>query len=334
MRGRVGVLALLLASSLASSAQTFEAKTIRVWGYDGMRPVMLRWEAAFERTHPGVHFTNTFHGAAAAPAGLYDGVADIAVLGREWWPVDNMAFHWVFQYAPFGAEVVASSPTAPRPSFTPVVIVNAANPLQQISVAQLDAVFGSQHLAVPTNARVWRDLGVAGELSEKLIEPVGFGPDDSLGVFFRKRVLHNDYKPNPASVLLQGPAADEELARRVARDRNAMGYTSGEAAARERGVRTIAVVDAQGNAVQPSDPSISSGAYPLSRTLSLYLNRKPGERLPKELEEFLEFVVSDDGQKLVAGEGFLPLSDKARHTHAARITGEWTTEARNAEWKE
>ena len=321
-------------AAASASAQNDAPRPIRVWGYDGMRPVMQRWEAGFERTHPGVHFANTFHGAAAAPAGLYDGIADIAVLGREWWPVDNMAFHWVFQYAPFGVNVVATGTRAPAPSFTPVVIVNIANPIRQISLEQLDAVFGAQHLAAPANVRVWRELGVGGELADQAIEPVGFGEDEPLGVFFRKRVLHNDYKPNPASALIETHYAGKDIAQRVARDRNALGYTSGGAASMP-GVKVIPVVDAKGEPVQATAESIGGGEYPLTRTLALYVNRKPGERLPKDIEEFLEFVLSDSGQKLVTGnEGFVPLSPAARHKQAARITGDWTTAARNPEWKE
>jgi phosphate transport system substrate-binding protein len=295
----------------------------------------LRWETAYQHGHPDVRFENVFHGAAAVPAGLYDGVADIAVLGREWWPVDNMAFHWVYKYAPFGVEVVASSTTAPRPSYTPVVIVNRRNPLREISIAQLDAIFGCQHKAAPANLRTWRDLGIEGNMAEKEIAPVGFGEDDPLGVFFRKQVLKGDYKPNPKSVLLEGPRADEAIAKRVARDENAIGYTSGRAAARERGVKAISLVDVQGAAVDASAETIAQGSYPLARGLSMYVDRKPEERLPKDVEGFLVFALSDAGQREIhAEEGFVPLPEGEREREGERVTGEWTSAQASKGWKE
>jgi len=325
------LLALLALIGTLAAAQ----QPIRVWGYDGMKPLMLRWEAQYQSEHPGVRFTNVFHGAAAAPAGLYDGVADIAVLGREWWPVDNMAFHWMYQYAPFGVEVVAAGTRAPNPSFTPVVVVNAANPIESISLPQLDAVFGSEYRAAPANVRTWGELAVRGELERSRIEPIGFGEDEALGVFFRKRVLMDDYKPNPSSMLLQSPHADLEIAQHVARDVSAIGYTSGTAAASIRGVKVIPVVDAAGTQITPGDGAIAAGNYPLSRTLALYVNRKPGERLPADIEGFLLFVLSERGQSTVQSEeGFLPLPESRRKKASERIVGEWTKEATSKEWKQ
>lgn len=326
--------AAMLMCCAAAPAQE-PVKPIRVWAYEGMRPLVMRWESAFERGHAGVHFENTFHGAAAISAGLYDGVADIAVMGREWWPVDNMAFHWVYQYAPFAVDVVAAGATAPRASFTPVVIVNAANPMQKISIAELDAAFGSLHKQAPGNVRTWGELGVKGSWAGKAVEPVGFGEDDSLGVFFRKQVLKGDYKPNPASVLLEGPRADEEIAARVARDVNALGYTSGTAAAQERGVKVIPVVGAEGDVIDASAEVIADGSYPLSRRLSILTNRKPGGRLVEPVEEFLLFVLSDDGQREVhEDEGYLALPEGARDRERKRVVGEWTTAEANKGWKE
>ncbi len=319
---------------VAAHAQE-QVKQIRVWAYEGMGPLVMRWETAFQREHPGAHFENAFHGAAAVPAGLYDGVADIAVMGREWWPVDNMAFHWVYHYAPFSVDVVAAGATAPRASFTPVVIVNAANPLRKISTAELDAVFGSLHKQAPQNVRTWGELGVAGAMTAKSIEPVGFGEDDSLGVFFRKQVLKGDYKPNPASVLLEGSRADEKIAARVARDDSALGYTSGTAAAREHGVRVIPVAGAGGEPLEATPEAIADSSYPLSRRLSILTNRKPGDRLVEPVEEFLLFVLSDEGQREIhAEEGYLALPVGARDRERKRILGDWTTAEANKGWKE
>jgi len=293
------------------------AKPIRVWGYTGVQPVMLRWEAAYRSEHPDVTFENKFYGAAAAAAGLYNNVADIVATGREMWTVDLMAFHWVFQYAPFGVEVLASGTDAPAPSYTPVVIVNRANPINEISMEDLDALYGSQHKAAQSNARRWSDLGVGGALANRTIRPVGFSEDNALGVFWRLRVLKEDYKPNPASALLRSEA---EVAQRVAADPAAIGYTSGSAAAKVRGAKVIAVND-----LFPSGDTIAVGSYPLARTVALYVNRKPEERIPPEVEKFLLFCLSDPAQVEVhAEEGFVALPNQTRKRMERRIDSEWT----------
>jgi phosphate transport system substrate-binding protein len=233
--------ALLLASPIARavaqpatvSASKPDANLIRVWGFDGMKPLLLRWEAGYTKEHPEIHFLNTFHGPASAMAGLYNGVADIVVMGRELWPVDTMAYRWVFQRQPFGIAVVTAGLNAPAQAFTPIVIVNRKNPLASISLAQLDAIYGSEHRAASANARTWGDLGLTGEWADKPIHAYGYGPEDALGVYFRHDVLRSDFKPSLESHLLsdRDPAphenltAAERIARAVALDPEAIGYT-------------------------------------------------------------------------------------------------------------
>jgi phosphate transport system substrate-binding protein len=312
----VATATLFLAGAAGCIRAQSPQKSIRVWGYKGMEPVMLRWEAAYERQHPSVHFENQFYGAAAAAAGLYDDAADVVVMGREMWTADSMAFHWVFQYAPFSVEVLAAGTDAPPPSYSPVVIVNRENPLQQISMAQLDAIFGSLRKVAPGNLRQWNELGVDGALAQHAIKPVGFSEDEALGVFWRKRVLREDYKPNPASALLRSEA---DVVRAVEKDSAAIGYASGTAANASQGVKVIAV-----DGVAPTALTIANSTYPLSRRVSLYINRKPGAAIEPTVEGFLSFCLSNAAQtELRANEGYISLPTATRQRMEQRIRGPW-----------
>ena len=312
----LGMGMLLLAAVGSAGAQRVE-KPIKVWGYSGMKPVMLRWEAVYAQKHPEVRFENEFHGAAAAAAGLYDGAADLVVMGREMWTADSMAFHWVFQYAPFGVKVLAGGAGAPSPSYSPVVIVNRVNPLREISMAQLDAVFGSLHKTAPENVRQWSELGVGGTLAHHAIKPVGFSEDQALGVFWRKQVLKEDYKPNPESELLHSEGA---VVHAVEKDRAAIGYASETAVKSSNGVRVIKV-----DGVDASAEAIAEGQYPLTRRESLYVNRKPGESIEPEVEGFLLFCLGDEAQRQVrANEGYVSLPTEMRHRMENRIRGTWS----------
>jgi phosphate transport system substrate-binding protein len=293
-----------------------DVNLIRVWGFDGMKPLLLRWEAAYIKDHPHIHFSNTLNGPASAMAGLYNGVADIVVMGRELWPVDTMAYRWVFQRQPFGVTVVTAGLDAPTQSFTPLIIVNRMNPLASISLAQLDAIYGSEHRAADANARIWGDLGLTGEWATKPIHPYGYGPEDALGVFFRHDVLRSDFKPNPASHLLsdRDPVAQrgnlsaaERIARAVALDPDAIGYT--RAATRDSALKIIAVEGSAPPAIEANPQTLTAHTYPLTRTLSLFINRLQDKPLSPAIDGFLHYVLSTAGQSQVQpAEGFLPLT--------------------------
>src|SRR5258708_4975291 len=180
-------------------ASPADSQLIRVWGYSGLSGPLLRWESEYRKIHPEVSFENQLHSPATVMAGLYNGVADVAVMGREIWPVETMAYRWVFQQPAFGVVVATAGLNGPGQSFTPVIIVNAKNPIASISLGQLDAIYGSEHRAAPANIRTWGELGLTGEWAARLINAYGFGPEDALGVFFRHDVLRSDFKPNPSS---------------------------------------------------------------------------------------------------------------------------------------
>jgi phosphate transport system substrate-binding protein len=290
-----------LAFATASLAQTPAPtpQVLRVWAYDGVAPQLLRWEQAYTAQHADVRFENHMHGAAAVMAGLYDGVADVVFMGREIWPVETMAYRWVYQQQPFGIIVATAGLHAPGQMFTPVVLVNAHNPLSGISVSQLDAIYGSEHRAAPANIRTWGDLGLQGEWKDKPIHPWGFGGDDALGVFFRHDVLRMDYKPNPASHLLSDrdgsptPAA-QRIAQAVAADPYAIGYASLPSTG---GTKVVAVGEAE--PIMPDDAALTSHEYAFTRSLWVYFRREPEKPLDPAVDGFVRFLLSPAAQSLV-----------------------------------
>jgi phosphate transport system substrate-binding protein len=287
---------------------------LRVWAYDGVAPQLLRWEQAYTVQHADVRFENHMHGAAAVMAGLYDGIADVVFMGREIWPVETMAYRWVYQQQPFGIIVATAGLHAPGQMFTPVVLVNAHNPLSGISVSQLDAIYGSEHRAAPANIRTWGELGLQGEWKDKPIHPWGFGGDDALGVYFRHDVLRMDYKPNPASHLLSDrdgsskPAA-QRIAQAVAADPYAIGYASLPSSG---GTKVVAV--GESTTILPTEDTLSTHDYAFSRSLWVYFRREPEQPLDPAVDEFVRFLLSPAAQSLVQpGDQLLPLTpDLAR----------------------
>jgi ABC-type phosphate transport system substrate-binding protein len=100
-------------------------------------------------------------------------------------------------------------------------------------------------------------------------------------------------------------------------------------------VKVIPLLDAQGTAVDASIEAIASGSYPLTRGLSMYVNRKPEERLPKDVEGFLVFALSNAGQREIhSEEGFVPMPEGERARETEKLTGEWTKAQASKGWKE
>lgn len=292
-----------------TAASPADPHLIRVWSYNGLSGQLLRWETGYRKIHPEVRFENQFHSPAAVMAGLYNGVADVAMMGREIWPVEVMAYRWVFQQQTFGVVVATDGLNGPGQSFTPVIIVNKKNPLAAISLSQLDAIYGSEYRAAPENIRTWGELGLTGEWARQPIHAYGFGPEDTLGVFFRHDVLRSDFKPNPASHLLSDhdsgkSSAARRIAAAVAADPYAIGYTS---LPRNPSAKVLAL--SSPDAIEPVAAVLANHQYPLTRSVSMYFRRFPGEPIEPKLDRFIRFVLSPGAQALIhPSEGFLPLT--------------------------
>lgn len=293
---------------------------IRVWGYSGLSKQLLRWEAEYQLQHPDIRFDNQLHGASAVMAGLYDGVADVALMGREIWPVETMAYRWVYQQPAFGVTVATAGLHAPGQLFTPVVIVNAANPLRSISLEQMDAIYGSEHRAAPANIRTWGELGLQGRWADKPIHVYGFGPEDALGVYFRQNVLRSDFKPNAESHLLSDSdgnrvSAAQRIAAAVAGDPYAIGYTrlpSGQ------GVKALALDTP--SPIVASEDSLATHQYPLTRAVWIYFRREPEKPIDPKVSQFVRFLLSTQGQALVGpADELIPLTPERMQSQVQKL---------------
>jgi len=112
---RATAVLLLLLAGRPLPAQTATGQTaIRIWGHgalghDYIESLVIKWEAGFRKTHPEIQFDNELHGTASALGSLYTGTGDIAIMGREIWPVEVEAFKDVHHYPPLGIDIVTGS---------------------------------------------------------------------------------------------------------------------------------------------------------------------------------------------------------------------------------
>ena len=74
-------------------------------------------------------------------------------------------------------------------------------------------------------------------------------------------------------------------------------------------MKPIALAGDEGGFVAASEGTLLNRTSPLTRTITVFLNRPPGAPVDQKLAEFLRYVLSREGQAVVAehGGGYLPI---------------------------
>lgn len=151
-----------------------------------------------------------------------------------------------------------------------VVIVHDDNPVEILSIEQLRKIFSGE-------IKNWKELGGF----DQLIEPVVTSPISATQELFKKLVM------NKSSFHAKVMEPDSSILLHVARNRGAIGLTSHFMINPPQGVK----------AVKPNgeEVNLSNANYPLLRPLYLITNDPPRQ----DVQQFLDWVVSDEGQSLV-----------------------------------
>ncbi len=307
--------------------------TIRQWGSNYLADSMLEgyFEEGFHAFHPNVKFENALKSTFIGIAGLYTGQADLAPMGRRATSDELQGFQRIYDSSPLEITMATGSYDVPGWTFALVVLVNQDNPLNQLTLDQLDGIFGAERTGGshgntwdPTaargpekNIRTWGQLGLTGEWASKPIHVYGYNLNYHFPQFFSEVVFKggnkwnetlkeytNGAKPDGSGLVSAGTL----LADAVSSDPLGITYT----AMRYKTLRTKAVA----LAAQPSSPfvaptlaSVQNRTYPLTREVYYYTKQLPGQAIDPLVKEFLRFVLSRQGQEAVERDGkYLPVT--------------------------
>lgn len=309
-------LAVLVCFGIATAA-TLRAElagVIRIAGNPELTERVAHWSEVFQRQHPGVRVETHLTGSDTGMAALYTGRADVALLGRSPTLIEIQAFEWIFRYKPTQVEVLTGSLDRPGRSPALVVFVHRDNPLRSLTLAQLEAVFGTEHRLGPRNIRTWGELGLTGEWANQAIRL--YAPDamSGTGRFFRQVALGDsrmmNWEPLREFTDSEDGAtphnAGKQILAALAGDR--YGIAVAHLGLANDHVRPLALAaDAGASPVSATRDTLVSRTYPLTRTVIACCNRPPGAALDPVVREFLQFVLSEQGQQEEA-DGYLPLS--------------------------
>jgi phosphate transport system substrate-binding protein len=282
-----------------------------------MANLIERWQKGFHQTQPGVQFENHMLGALSAIGGLYTGVADLA-LSREIWPTETMAFEQVLGYKPTAIQVATGSFDVPTKSDSLEIFVHKDNPISKLTLSRLAAIFSAEYSPGIRSIRLWGDLGLKGDWSDKPIHGYAYQLDNAGSRFFRDVVLNGSQSWNcNIQGFANGQAADGSrldagrlILEALSKDRYGIAMSNLHYARPDVRALSLAVQDA-GPFVAPTKESIQDRTYPLTRAVYVFLNRGPNRPLGATLREFMTYILSADGQRDVISEGgYIPLPAK------------------------
>lgn len=277
--------------------------------------VLPRWIEGFRRHYPQVEFETCVVSSVLGGPALADGAADFALIGREMLPGEEAPYVARFGSRPRRFGVIGGNYRTFGTTHAAVFLVNRDNPLDSLSLAQLDAMYSRTRNRGLGEITRWGQLGLAGEWADRPIRLWGQTVPEGFENLIRERVLlGGEWRDGIRTHDMVPPIPDE-----VAADRFAIGYAG--AANLTEGVKALALAGEPG---QPPVPctfeEVASQRYPLSRQLYLYPRRPPSEPLDPVLREFVRYALSADGQRAVLDDGiFFPLPARVAERERARV---------------
>jgi phosphate transport system substrate-binding protein len=187
------------------------------------------------------------------------------------------------------------------------VIVNENNPVSQLTMDQIGAMFRGE-------IKNWKELGGP----DKAVSLYGRQSNSGTFVFFQEHVLgKQNYSPhmkrmNGNAQIVEGVTADKFGIGYVG-----VGYVVDAQGNVKKGIKILKVSkDANSAAYSPlNKASVDSGDYPIARGLF-----QSTAGVPKgDVLDFIQFELSSEGQKIVEEEGFFPIGSRHQEENRKKL---------------
>ncbi len=275
---KIACIAALTVMAVASQAGNITAK-----GSDTLVILAQKWAETYMGSHPGVTIQVTGGGSGTGFAALQNQTTDLANASRKIKAKEIEACIKAFSKRPTEYKVCLDGLS---------IYVNTDNEIKELSLEQLEGLFTGR-------IKNWKEVGGADA-------PVTlYSRENSSGTyeFFKEHVLKGkDFAASAQT--MPGTAA---VLQSVAKDKNGIGY--GGAAYGAGAKHLLVKKDASSPAIEPNEETVIKGTYPIWRYLYIYVN----PALDKdEVAAYLNWIRSDEGQKVVKDIGYYPLPANLR----------------------
>lgn len=265
---------------VAASAQ---AGKVTVKGSDTLVILAQKWAEVYMSKNADVKIQVTGGGSGVGLAALQNQTTDLANASRKIKPKEIEACLKAFQRRPTEVKVALDGLS---------VYVSNDNKVKELTIDQLAMIFTGK-------IKNWKDVG--GDDAPITV----YSRENSSGTyeFFKEFVLKGgDFAASAQT--MPGTAA---VLQAVAKDKSGIGYGG---AAYGAGARHLAIKKDEGSsAIEPTEENVENMTYPIWRYLYVYLNPN---RDKGEIKAYLDWIVGDEGQKLVKDVGYFPLPKNLR----------------------
>jgi phosphate transport system substrate-binding protein len=220
------------------------------------------------------------HGSSTAFEGLEKSQCDIGMASRPIKKEESDKLSALGDMTSYGSEHVIGLDGV-------AVIVNMANPLSNASKDSICRIFAG-------NTVSWKNMGG----NDKTIDL--YARDDKSGTYDTFKNLVLDKKKLDGNAKRYEDSA--KLSADVANDPNGIGFIGLPYINSSKALAISAT--SSGGAIYPNAFTVAQEEYPLSRRLYMYLPSRTHNQVAKD---FVEFVLSDQGQEIVKKTGFVSL---------------------------
>ena len=289
----------------------------------------------FLKFHPEARASvNIMTSSEGGIAGLYCGISDVAPMGDDAKITDQMPFFNTFGYMPTEISVATGGSEKRGSLWAWAIVVNKDNPLAEISLEELERVFGSERTggwelvnnvnwlytakyarAGDSNIRTWDQLGLKGEYAGKEIGTFGYTAP-GFEIYFERNWFHWVHKWNgnfreyveakqTTSDAAGALVASERPLEDLSTNKFAIGIAGLMHVKDYPNVKVLRISKKKGGpAIALTPDNVANRVYPLIRDAYFYINKAPGKPIDPKVREFMRFVLSREGQEIMARVGY------------------------------
>lgn len=247
-------------------------ETLSVTGSTTVLPIAQIAAEAYMETHANADILVSGGGSSVGVQAVGEGTADIGMSSRELKPEEQEKYPGLVQ------QVIAKDGI--------VLIIHADNPAPSLTVEEVRMIYTGEITS-------WSEVGGNDE------EIVVVGRDSASGTraSFEELVMA---KQDFVATMLE-KNSNGAVKQTIQQTPGAIGYVGlGYIDATVRAVP----MDVDGTPVEPSVENVLSGEYPISRGLNMFTQGEPSGLAA----DFLNFIMSAEGQAIVEEEGFVPVA--------------------------
>ena len=252
-------------------------QTLKISGSTTVLPIVQKAADQYMTSHPEADIQVSGGGSGVGIQAIGAGTVDIGMSSREV-TKDELA-----KYPSFVVTSIAQDGIA--------VIVNPANGIQNITLDQIRDMYSGK-------IATWNQItGADSPGTSNRIVIVGRDSASGTRTYFDETVL---LKATPSSTMLE-KNSNGAILQTVAQTPGAIGYVSIGFVSND--VKALPIRYTAQKVVAPTIDNVKSRSYPISRDLYLITNGQPGG----PTGDFIRYILSPDGQKIVADEGYVTL---------------------------